>query len=246
MVRLGNSVLWLLLVAAVSGAAFLVYRGSRLEAGTPPKAEAPRVYVVSDRHDFGEARRGDTVTASFVIRNTHPVPVQCGMVMKGCSCASAKVEPEVIPPGGEAKLTLAWNLTAKRGRVSETVMVPFTGDGNVKGTVLAGVVATVRGAVEVDRDVLELSETQRTAEVVFSSPLGRKFRCVSVHSNHPCVSAQINDAGDRVQFLFNPAVKGWEFGNVAVRVVTDQPDDKEISIGFRLNQGSQPQTGDMP
>jgi hypothetical protein len=235
----------MLLLAAVGGAGYLVYRGSRLEATPKLPPDAPRVYLVTDKHDFGTARRGDTVTATFTIRNTHPVAVECGQVMKGCSCAAAEVEPKVIPPGGEAKLTLAWNLTGKRGRAAETVMVPFAGTG-VKGLVPAGVTAVVRGPVEVDREVVDLDERNRSAEVVFSSPLGRKFRCVSAHPNHPCVSAGINDTGDRVQLVFNQAVTGWEFGNIYVTVVTDQPDDHEVRIGIRLNKSQPPSSGDSP
>jgi hypothetical protein len=203
-----------------------------LEATPKPAPNIPRVYLVTDKHDFGTVRRGDVVTASFVIRNTHPVAVECGPVMKGCSCASAEVEPKVIPAGGEGKLTVAWNLAGKRGSSVETVIVPFAGEGGVK----ASVVAVVRGAVEVDRELIDLDETNRTAEVVIHSPVGRAFRCVRAVANHPCVTASVGPAGDRVRFTFDPAVRGWEYGNIYVTVLTDQPEEQEVRIAVRVNK----------
>ena len=192
------------------------------------------------------ARRGEVVTATFVIRNTHAVAVECGPITKGCSCSAAMVEPTVIPAGGEGKLTVVWNLAGKRGPSSETVWVPFTGAGDLKGSVTARVVAAVRGVVEPDREVVDLSEATRTGEVVFHSPIGRAFRCVGAGSNHPCVTATVAPTGDRILFAFDPVVKGWEYGNISVNVVTDQPDDQEVRLIVRLNKNLQPQTGDSP
>jgi hypothetical protein len=104
----------------------------------------------------------------------------------------------------------------------------------VKGLVPAGVTAVVRGPVEVDREVVDLDERNRSAEVVFHSPLGRAFRCMGAATNHPSVTATVGPPGNRVQLTFDPSVKGWEYGIVTVSVITDQPDDREVRIAVRL------------
>ena len=217
--------LWGLLAASAVGAAALALAGwhnkpSAAEAARP--YTAPGVYVVANQHDFGVRRRGEVVSVSFVIRNTHPVPVTCGPVMKGCSCSAAVLEPETIPAGGEAKLTVVWNLANKQGGSSEGVVVPYRGEPNVTGTMAAQLRATVRRVVEPERETVDLTRAAPTATVAFTSPLGVAFRCLGVSASHPAVSAVVTSDSSGVTLRYDPTVKKTDGNDVKVTVVTDQ------------------------
>ncbi len=162
------------------------------------------------------------------------MPVECGPVTKGCSCASAEVEPKTIPPGGEAILTVVWKLAGKRGPSLEAVSVPYTGAGDVRGAVYARVTANVRTAVEPSVEVLELSKDRPAGEVSFASPTGKPFRVTGARANHPCLTAEVDAAENRVRVRFNPAVSGWESGRLAVTVLTDEPEDRGVMVWVRV------------
>ncbi len=223
----------------LAGAAGLVVLGARGGVGpesshaTPAVPAAPSVEMVPDRHDFGEQPR-TTVTTTFEIKNTHPVPVECGPVVKGCSCSSAEVEPNVIPAGGAATLTVTWNLAGKRGPSAEVVSVPYTGAAGVRGFALARLAATVRGVIEPDVEELDLSGAKPVGEVRFRSPTGRPFRCVGAGANHPCLTATLDPAGTRLRVAFDPAVPGWESGKLCVTVATDVPEERELRVWVRV------------
>lgn len=218
----------------LTGAVPLAYLGGR---PTPPVARVvTAVTITPARHDFGAVSRDEVVTARFVVQNTHPVPVDIGPITKGCSCSEAEVTPGTIPAGGTAELSVTWRLHGKRGRSAEAVSVPYTGAGGVNGFQVVQVVAVVHGVIDPDKDSLELSTANRVGEVGFTSPVGRAFKLLGTSTNHPSLKAEVLPGGRRVRVTFDPAVGGWESGQLFVAVVTDQPDEREVRVWVRARR----------
>lgn len=219
----------------LSGAGYLAVAGSR-----PPAAPvAPVVAALTiepARHDFGEVSRDQIVTAKFVVRNTHPVPVTVGPITKGCSCSEAVVEPETIPPGGTGELSVSWQLRGKRGKSTEAVSVAYTGPGRINGFALAQVFATVYGPINPDKEVLGLSRENPVGEVVFSARDGRPFKTTQATANHPSLTATVDPDGRRVRVVFDPAVTGWESGRLWLNIGADRPNECVVSLEVAINR----------
>lgn len=69
-----------------------------------PKLELPQT-----QHDLGEIRQGEVVTVTFPVRNVGEKDLRIESVTTSCGCTSATVEPMVIPPQGEATLTVQYD-----------------------------------------------------------------------------------------------------------------------------------------
>jgi len=69
----------------------------------------PKIELPQTEHDFGDVRQGDIVTVTLPVRNVGEKDLHIKSVSTSCSCTSAKVEPLVIPPQGEATLTAWYN-----------------------------------------------------------------------------------------------------------------------------------------
>lgn len=67
----------------------------------------PKIELPQTSHDFGQVRQGDVVTVTLPVRNVGEKDLHIESVATSCGCTSAKVEPTVIPPQGEATL-MAW------------------------------------------------------------------------------------------------------------------------------------------
>jgi len=66
----------------------------------------PQIELPQTEHDFGDVQQGDVVTVTLPVRNVGKKDLHIESVATSCGCTSAKVEPQVIAPGGEATLTV--------------------------------------------------------------------------------------------------------------------------------------------
>ena len=69
----------------------------------------PDITVAAKRHDFGQVKQGDVVTTEIAVRNGGRGDLKIEAVSTSCGCTTAEVKPEVIPAGGEGKLTVRYN-----------------------------------------------------------------------------------------------------------------------------------------
>lgn len=79
-----------------------------------PSKTGPHPKLVADEliYDFGIAPHGTKGTHDFVVKNTGEAPLQIKIGQKSCQCTLAKESNDSIPPGGEAKVTLSWEIKA--------------------------------------------------------------------------------------------------------------------------------------
>lgn len=85
----------------------------------------PDITVAAMRHDFGQVKQGDVVTTEIPVRNAGKGNLKIEAVSTSCGCTTAEVKPEVIPPGGEGKLTVRYNSGAHpdKGRVQRHIYI---------------------------------------------------------------------------------------------------------------------------
>jgi len=69
----------------------------------------PDIAVATKRHDFGQVKQGDVVTAEITVRNSGNGELKIESVATSCGCTSAQVKPKIIPSGGEGKLIIRYN-----------------------------------------------------------------------------------------------------------------------------------------
>jgi hypothetical protein len=185
--------------------------------------------------DFGEQKSSEVLTAVFRVVNSQPHEIQCGEVMKGCSCAEATIEPRVIQAGEFATMKATWKLQGKRGRSSENLIVPYNG-GGAHGTIIARMSATIQGVINPDQEVLELTTTRREGTLNYNSKAGRDFRLTGLSVSHGSIQADIEPGNRSVRVLFNPNVTGWQAGQIILTAHTDQPDEPEIRVWIRVTE----------
>ena len=79
-------------------------------SGGPPDIE-----VATTRHDFGAVKQGQLVTAEIGVRNAGKSDLKIEAVSTSCGCTSGRIEPELIPPGGEGRLLIRYDSGAHSG-----------------------------------------------------------------------------------------------------------------------------------
>jgi hypothetical protein len=69
----------------------------------------PDIQVPETNYDFGQVPQGEVVTIQLPVRNVGQKELRIESVSTSCGCTSATVEPMVIPPNGEAMLTINYD-----------------------------------------------------------------------------------------------------------------------------------------
>lgn len=74
----------------------------------PPKAEgaAPKLFIESPTHDFGEVKEGTPLRFAFTVKNQGTADLLIQDVRPGCGCTKGSFD-KVVPPGKEGKIELA-------------------------------------------------------------------------------------------------------------------------------------------
>ncbi len=85
----------------------------------------PDIAIAVKRHDFGQVRQGEVVTAEIAMRNTGKKDLKIEAVSTSCGCTSAQVRPEVIPPGSGGKLIIRYDSGAHpdKGHVQRHIYI---------------------------------------------------------------------------------------------------------------------------
>lgn len=98
----------------------------------------PDIAVATKRHDFGQIKQGDVVSAEIAVRNTGNKELKIESVATSCGCTSAQVEPKIIPSGGEGKLLIRYDSGAHpdKGPIERHVYVASNDPENAEVDIL--------------------------------------------------------------------------------------------------------------
>jgi hypothetical protein len=226
-IRLG---LWVAVCAAL---VVLVVSGVRAWVPSPDRArEADRelppltgLTAQPGHRDLGVLAPGDQQTLVFMIRNGSDHPVRVKHVQPSCGCSPASIESDIIPPGAQIPLMVAYTASAL-GEASYAVTVS-TDAGDLRVTFTVRVVSPI----ECDPPRLNFgtvaagSTVKRTVKL--SSTDGSTFDIVRIDSTSPRITCRRHDeSSNRPSYLLDLSVgsssdSGLNAGEVTI--LTNHP-----------------------
>lgn len=77
------------------------------------KGPWPKAVVDQTEFEFGRMEVGEEMTHGFKIRNEGQAPLELAKGNTTCQCTISELENNLIPPGGEAVITLRWKPTTQ-------------------------------------------------------------------------------------------------------------------------------------
>lgn len=93
-------------------------------------AQAPRLRVQPQEHNFGRVAQGTVVKARFTLINEGKVPLQIQEIKPSCSCSVTEWERRVIPPGDSASVEVSFNTAGKVGRQRKSFSILSNAEGS--------------------------------------------------------------------------------------------------------------------
>jgi hypothetical protein len=82
----------------------------------------PKIVINKTEHNFGEVKKGDQATYSFVFKNEGSAELLIKNVAPTCGCTASEFTKSV-PPGQEGKITLSINTSSFNGAVTKSAEV---------------------------------------------------------------------------------------------------------------------------
>ncbi len=224
-----------LALTAVGLAAYETNRRSPAAVVAVPSEPAEGVLAVEPAvRDLGERLRTDPVVETFRITNGTRLAVDFGEPVKGCSCSEVVVSAPRLEPGGSCDVRMAWNLSGKRGRTSEAVILPVTFTGGTTDYLRMKLVAKVVGQINADCEVIALDRTKMLKQTVKLIPAaGVVAKIVGVTASHPGLTARVTGELE-FEVEIDPTKDLWEFGDLFVVAVTDSAGEREVRVPVRI------------
>jgi hypothetical protein len=183
----------------------------------------------------GTIYANNSTRATFTISNHSDSPALLGPLDKSCACTTAELSSSRLEPGEKTTLTVHWLPTNRRGHNRESVLVPVQ-YGDRKDILVAGLVADVVGVVNPERELLELSPSQKIAEVKFTSIHNTSFRLTSASADHPCLITCVSTDRKSVFVTLDTCIAGWESGRFTLTISTDVAEDPTLALRVRVSQ----------
>ncbi len=195
----------------------------------------PSLILPESEHDFGIAYEGNIVSHDFIVRNTGRGELEIRHVSPDCGCTVASFD-QVIPSGGEGKITLHVDLRGYNGNVKKITTVISNDPQNPRATL------TMRGSVKKAVDVrpgytisFRGMADQIKEENIDIETVTQPFRIRQVEDN---LSGKIThrletvEEGKRYRLKVMNRLQKGEYSGF-VRLVTDHPLRPEITVRVR-------------
>ena len=186
--------------AAVAAYAGMELAAPHLAAGPtvvePAAVPTDGLVALQPVHDFGRVDTGRPLTHTFTLTNLTDRPVRVLETKKSCTCTSAELTDEPVPPGGSVPLTLNVDWKGRTGRQQAvawvrtdydeqpTQQVVITADAGIKPAVVPGLLTVGERAGEL-RQVLQVTGGE-----------GRDFRIERVETPPDLRLTRLNDSGE--------------------------------------------------
>ncbi|MFN7803703.1 MAG: DUF1573 domain-containing protein [Planctomycetaceae bacterium] len=126
------------------------------------KGPWPKAVVDQTEFEFGRMEVGEEMTHGFKIRNEGQAPLELAKGNTTCQCTISELENNLIPPGGEAVITLRWKPTGQSDAFEKGAEIR-TNDPNNKVFSLRVVGLVVPRLVLIPDKTWEVREVQENA-----------------------------------------------------------------------------------
>ena len=192
-----------------------------------PLAAAPKLVISPETFDFGEAPSGESVQASFSLRNEGDESLRIAHVRTGCGCTSSRLEKRELAPGEETPLTATLSLRNRSGPQHQRVTIGSNDPDapsrqvHIRGTAIRHL--TLRPS-----SVLLFSAPQGqsiTRTLALHSENQTPFHILSVEVTHPDLAIAVTPVSSSSYRLALTLPPTWSAGRIseALRIHTDHP-----------------------
>jgi len=86
-------------------------------------AEAPVIEFSETVFDFGDIKKGDKVTHTFIVNNTGKSNLILRKVNSSCGCTTTQPDKNVIPSGDSARITVTFDSRGRNGRQNQSITI---------------------------------------------------------------------------------------------------------------------------
>jgi hypothetical protein len=86
-------------------------------------AKAPKVYIESKTHNFGNIKQGKKIEHNFTLKNTGKSDLIIRRVWATCGCTAVSPKKKVIPPGRSTQIKTIFNSAGRTGNQKKMITV---------------------------------------------------------------------------------------------------------------------------
>ena len=193
----------------------------------PALLAAPKLTVIPETCDFGEAPSGESVQATFTLRNMGDEPLHVAHVRTSCGCTSSSLDQQDLPPGAETSLRATLSLQNRTGPQHKQLTIvsndpehPET-QAFIHGTAIRFL--AISPSIICLFSIPQGQPITRTVDV-FSED-HTPFQITSVEASHPDLTVGISPISSNAYRLSLTLPPSWPAGRIAesLRIHTDHP-----------------------
>jgi hypothetical protein len=169
-----------------------------------PSPASGRIVFDTMRHDYGTMDQGQEATRVFTIHNKGKGVLKLLGVSTTCGCAATVLDTNEVPPGGTARLSVAFRSGSFVGSVEKHLIVQSDDPQQPQATLT--IRAKVNPVYVIEPPVVNLGELPRgqgaVREVTVRDAKGRPFGIPSVTVSHEDLKAELspNDGGQHAEY----------------------------------------------
>ena len=214
----------------------------------PALHAAPKLVLSPETYDFGEAPSGETVQASFTLRNEGDAPLTISYVRTSCGCTTTALEKRDLSPGEETPLIATLSLKGRSGPQEKRLTIG-SNDPNRPNFQVAIHGTAIRHLILRPSTIYFFSAPQgktitRTVELLSENNI--PFKILSIEASHPDLAVDITSistSASRISLTMPPS---WPAGRIdeSLRIHTNHPKVPHLICGIVGTMKSQEETHD--
>lgn len=197
---------------------------------------SPKLVVAPEIYDFGEAPSGESVQATFTLRNEGDAPLHVADVRTSCGCTTTVLEKRDLAPGEEMPLAATLSLKNRRGPQSKRVTIGSNDPD--QPNVLAIIQGTAIRHLTITPSIIYLFSAPqgqpitRTVEIL--SDHNAPFRILTIEASHPDLAIGVEPLSTSAYRLSLTLPPTWPAGriNESLRIHTDHPHAPLLTCGI--------------
>ena len=202
----------------------------------PPLFATPRLIIVPETNDFGEASSGESVQAPFTLRNGGDEPLHIAYVRTSCGCTTTALDKRELAPGEETSLVATLSLKGRSGPQSKTLTIGSNDPDHpdmqalIHGTAICHL--TISPSLIYLFSVTQGQPVTRTVDITSES--NTPFQILSIEASHPDLAVQVFTTDSNAYRLEVTLPATWPAGRIdeSLRIHTDHPKAPLLTCGI--------------
>lgn len=193
----------------------------------PALHAAPKLAVIPETYDFGEIPSGESVQATFTLRNGGDETLHIAYVRTSCGCTTTALEKRDLAPGEETPLVATLSLKNRSGPQNKRLTIGSNDPDHPD--IQAIVQGTAVRFITISPSLIYLFSAPQgqtiTRNVEILSETQTPFQILSVEASHPDLAVGITPISTNAYRLSLTLPNTWPAGriNESLRIHTDHP-----------------------